>query len=335
MDELSSKTCCVIDNGLFLPVARRLARDFKQVFYYAPCERSFPTVAQCMIGDGFPDIERVTSPWGIKNEVDLWVFPDVGFGELQMELVEQGKLVWGSRKADEIEISRGKFLTELFETGLPMPNYRKIRGLTALREHLKEQQDKYVKISRFRGDMETLHFRSWGEDEPTLDAIAVKFGPLKEQIPFYVFDAIDTDIEDGVDAYCIDGQFPSLCIHGMEAKDKAFLGAIQQFDDLPKEVRVVNEEFGPVLAKYGYRGFFSTEVRITKDGESYFIDPTCRAGSPPSQCMAELFSNFSSIVWEGAHGNLIDPDPYAKFGVQGLVSVPRRCSRMAHVAVKR
>lgn len=321
MDNLSDRTCCVIDNGLFLPIARRMARDFGRVLYYSPCERSFPSVAQCLIGDGFPDIERITTPWDHKNEVDLFVFPDVGFGALQVELIEQGKLVWGSRKADELELSRGKFLETLMNTALPVPKYRMIRGLTALCDYLKGEEDKYVKISRFRGDMETLHYRSWAEDESTLDAIAVKLGPLKEQMPFYVFEPINTKIEDGVDSYCIDGQWPSLCVHGMEAKDKAFLGAIQKFSDLPEEVRVVNDEFGPVLAEYGYRGFFSSEVRITKEGESFFIDPTCRAGSPPSQSMTELFDNFSQIVWEGAAGNLADPIPAAQFAVQGLLSV--------------
>lgn len=314
----SEITCVVADHGLFLPVARRLARDFKKVFYWTPHEKAFPSV-QDMIGDGFPDIERVDSVWEVKDECQLFVFPDVGFSPMQKELLSQGKSVWGARDADRLEISRGKFLKALAATYLPVPVFDAIRGMTALRDHLEPLDDKYVKISRFRGDCETFHYRDWGSDEATLDALAVKLGPWKEEIVFYVLDPIETDIEDGCDAYCIDGKWPSLVIHGMEMKDKAYIGTFQKFDDLPDEVRVVNEAFAPILAQYQYRSFFSTEVRITKDGESYFIDPTCRAGSPPSQIMCEMIGNLGEIIWSGANGELVEPEPVSKFGVQALI----------------
>jgi hypothetical protein len=109
----------------------------------------------------------------------------------------------------------------------------------------------------------------------------------------------------------------------MEAKDRAYLGTFQKFSDLPPEVRCVNDAFGPILKEYGYRSFFSSEVRITKEGESFFIDPTCRAGSPPSQCMAEMIDNYGEIIWHGANGVLVDPVPAAKFGVQVLLDIHR------------
>lgn len=308
----------VIDKGLFLPIARRLARDAKAVTYFTPHERSFPTVRDC-IGDGFDDIQRVSSPWHDAEDVDCWCFPDVGFSDLQIELLRQGKIVWGARDGDELELSRGKFLEALRKTGLPLPQYGKVSGITKLRDHLRDREDLWVKISRYRGDCETFHWRSWEEDESQLDQLAVRFGPYREHVVFYVFDPIDTEIEDGCDSYCIDGEFPSLVIHGMEAKDKAYLGAFQRFADLPEELRRVNEAFAPILRQYGYRSFFSTEVRITDQGDSYFIDPTCRAGSPPSQVMAEMIGNYGEIIWQGANGILVDPEPAAKFGVQAMV----------------
>lgn len=190
----------------------------------------------------------------------------------------------------------------------------------ALRDYLKDKSDKYIKISQFRLDWETLHWRDWEQDEFELDVRAVRLGPFKELINFYVFDQIEAKLEDGLDTICIDGKIPSLVIHGVEAKDKAYLGTFQQYADLPEELRSVSDAFAPVLGRDGYRNFFSTEVRITEEKESYFIDPTLRAGSPPSQVMCEMISNYAEIIWGGANGQLVEPVPAASFGVQGLLT---------------
>lgn len=321
MKPVSEITAVVVDHGRFLHMARRLARDYARVYYTSPEERDCPLIREGVIGDGFEDIERVASLWDVKGKVDLAVFPDVGYAAEQQELILQGIPVWGARRADSLETSRGKFLDVLSTTKLPVPEHARIVGLTNLRLHLEDKEDKYIKVSKWRGDWETLHWTNWSEMEGTLDSYAVRFGPLKEQITFYVFDPIDTEIEDGVDAYCIDGQWPKLILKGYEQKDKAYLGTMQKFEDVPPEVRIANDEFGPILAKYGYRGFFSTEVRITKEGESYFIDPTARCGSPPSQVQAELFGNYGEIIWRGANGELVEPEPTAKFGVQAAISI--------------
>jgi hypothetical protein len=72
----------------------------------------------------------------------------------------------------------------------------------------------------------------------------------------------------------------------------------------------------PVLATYGSRGFLSNEVRIGEDKVPYMIDACMRAGSPPSELYQEFYTNLPEIIWEGAGGNLVDPEPAAKWGVQ-------------------
>jgi hypothetical protein len=315
-DPIKSLKVMVIDHGRFFHIAQRLSRDVDHVYYWAPAERDSPLLRECCVGDGFEEVERVDSPWDVKDECDLFVFVDVGFAGMQAELVSQGLDVWGARSGDRLEMSRGYFLKELEQAGLAVPHYEKIKGLTNLQLHLKDKEDKWIKVSKFRGDFETMHYTNWRQDEVTLDGYAVRFGPLKEQIVFFVFDPIDAVIEDGCDTWCIDGQWPKTVLHAMEMKDKCLIGALQPMADLPDEVKSVNEAFGPILASHGYRSFFSTEVRITEDGESYFIDPTCRAGSPPSQVQCELYSNYAEIIWRGAQGECVEPEPAAKFGVQ-------------------
>lgn len=320
MKKISELHFRVCDKGLFLPIARRLARQAGKVSYWTPSEKAFPLVRDCL-GDGFDDIERVDCYLEDLASVDCFVFPDVGFSGIQEHLEQMGFPVWGARRADELEISRGKFLDALKKTQLPVPKHEKITGISALREFLSGKEDLWIKISKFRGDWETFHWRSTEEDENELDYYSSKFGPFREEIIFYVFYPIESKIEDGCDTWCIDGQFPNLIVHGMEAKDKAFIGAFQKFSDLPEELRIVNDEFGMILGHYRYRSFFSSEVRITDEGESYFIDPTCRAGSPPSQIMTEMIDNYAEVIWGGANGELIEPEPAAKFGVQAIVSL--------------
>jgi hypothetical protein len=312
-----------VDTGIFPHIARRLARDYKTVYYWSPWENAFPRLKDSIIGDGYGDIIACESIESVKAECDLFVFPDIGYGDLQMELVEQGKAVWGARQADELEALRGKFLEVLGETSLPVPEHQKIKGITNLKLYLQDKEDQYIKVSTYRGDFETFHFRSMDADEGVLDKWAVTLGPLKEMLSFFVFEPIDTEIEDGIDTWCIDGQWPETIIHGMECKDSAYLGAFQKMSDTPKEISIINEEFGPILARYGYRGFFSTEGRITKEGETFFIDPTCRAPSPPSQCMCEMIGNLGEIVWKGANGIMCEPEQAFKFGAQAIFKVDR------------
>lgn len=322
MKPVEEVVACVVDHGLFLPVAQKLGEQFKKVYYWSPWDDCAPKMEKGVIGDGFSTIERTESIWDIKSKCDLFVFPDVGFNGLQRELIHQGFPVWGHHGGGELETKRGLFLDTIEEAGFLVPPYEKIVGMDKLREFLRDKEDLWIKMSKWRGDWETLHWRDWSHDEGTIDYYAAKFGPVKNLVTFYVFKPIETDLEDGIDSYCIDGEFPETVMHGMECKDKSYFCSIQPMRDIDERVRIVPEKFGPVLGRYGYRGFFSCEVRI-KDEDSYFIDPTCRAASPPSQVMTEMFGNLGEIVWKGAQGILVEPEPTATFGVQALLKCDR------------
>ncbi len=308
------------DNGLFLPLAERLSREYARVLYFSPWERGFSKVDEACIGDGIPGVERCTAIWDVKDEVDLWLFPDIGHHGLQLELESQGCRVWGARAGDELELNRELFLDTLKELGLDVPEYEVIRGITALRDHLREKENCYIKISKFRGSLETSHWRSWKLDENLLDVWAVRFGGVRELIKFLVFDAIDTPLEIGGDTYCIDGRWPAQMLHGIEAKDKGYFGAVTSTEQMPEQIKAVMDAFKPVLAKYRYRNFWSMEVRVLDD-KGYFIDPTCRGGLPSSASQMELWSNLGEIIWAGANGELVEPEPTKMFSAEVLLKV--------------
>lgn len=319
MKSVSDVTCCVVDSGLFLPMALRLSEEYKRVLYWSPDQRAFPSVKQACIGDGFDSIERVRDFWPMFDEVDLWVFPDVGQSSLQEFLVSRGKAVWGSRGGDILELSRERFMKVLAQTGLDVPDYEVMNGWTNLRTYLRDKEDVYIKISRYRGDMETTHWRSWREDEGWLNWLAVNFGSFKEMIRFLVFASIETDLEIGGDTYSIDGQWPDLMLNGIEAKDKSYFSAVTKRQDMPEQIQAVMEAFSPILAPYSYRNQWSMEVRV-KDEKAYFIDATCRGGMPSSGSQQLLWSNFPEIVWAGANGEMVQPEPAAKFSVECMIT---------------
>ena len=319
MRDVSQSTIAVIDHGLGIPVAQRLAKGFKRVIYCCPNEEGLPTINKCIIGDGMDGIEKVEDFWRVKKEIDCFCFPDIGFSGLQLELESQGFPVWGSRDGDSLEIYRQKFHRVLARIGLEVAAFKPIKGLNALRKHLEDTEDKYIKISKYRGSLETFHWRSWDLDEGKLDVLAVKMGPAKELITFLVFDAIDTPLEIGGDTYGVDGRWPSLMLHGDECKDHSYLGVVTPKGEMPDKIQDVLDAFSSELAKYRYRNQWSMEIRIL-DGKGYFIDPCCRIGLPSTLSQLMVWENWPEIVWAGAHGEMIDPVPVAKYTAEAIVT---------------
>lgn len=113
MKNVSEVVACVVDSGLFPHIALRLAEQMKHVFYVGPRDRVMPRLADGIVGDGFENITRVTCPWRVKNECDLFVYTDIGLTGEQNELRDQGYPVWGHHGADVLEINKGLFLRKL------------------------------------------------------------------------------------------------------------------------------------------------------------------------------------------------------------------------------
>lgn len=321
MTDLSGKTALAVDGGLFLELAIRLSKNgFGRVLYKCDITQPFPKVHESVVGDGFESIEVTSDIWAVKDEVDVFVFPDCSNPGLQRELRQQGKAVWGSGDGVFLEWNRRSFLERISELGLPVPEYEVVNGLANLRTHLHDLTDQYIKISRYRGNGETWHWidrqTSFGE----LDRLAIEYGGVAENVQFLVFPSLECVSEWGYDGYFCGGRFPSHSMHGLECKDKSYIGAFVSQHDLPEQIRHVNEVMTPVLRECGYANFYSSEVRITEDGTGYFSDPTCRHASPAGEPQLEIYSNLPEIVWAGAHGECIDPIPTAKFSAQALIT---------------
>lgn len=320
LKESKDVVACVFDYGTFICLAEKLAETYKKVYYYTPTSQEFYSIEDLAKSDGIPGVERVFDifdPEFVK-EVDLFIFPDIGYGGLQKYLRSIGKAVWGSMGADELETIRTEFMKVLKKLKLPTIHTETIQGLTNLREHLKGVENKWIKVNKYRGNMETWHHIDEEHSASELDRLATEFGGLKDIVTFIVQDYISTDIETGYDGWCIDGKFPSKSFQGYEKKDELYLAALLDQKDLPKQIQMINEAMAPVLKEYSYRNFYATEIRI-KDDIPYFIDPTLRMPGMSGEQLTETCENIADVIWHGANGELIEPEFCYSFAATAMI----------------
>src|SRR5205085_5865233 len=208
MKEASDSTICVVDGGLFFELSLVLARQFKRVLYQCLIEETAPRINTAVIGDGFSEVERIQDFWPIKNQIDVFCFPDCSFPGLQLELESQGKAVWGSRNGAFLEWNRREFMEKLKGIGLPSPKYDVVIGLAALRDYLEDKEDFYVKISKYRGSFETKHWVDQRTSSDWFDELAIEFGGVQNDIEFLCFPNIIAEVELGYDGYFCGDRFP-------------------------------------------------------------------------------------------------------------------------------
>lgn len=169
------------------------------------------------------------------------------------------------------------------------------------------------------GNSETFKSPSYDEVRSRLRAMDHDLDDAGDIMEFICENPIEPAIEIGIDTHTVDGQFPKFSINGVEEKDKSYSGVFLPYDQLDESVRKVNDWLAPALADYRYRGWFSTEIRVGPDEQPYLIDPTCRAPSPPSECMQEAISNWGEIIWHGSEGVMVDPEPVAKYSSGAII----------------
>ncbi len=323
---LKDKTLMIYDYGTFFPLAQRLAKDFKKVYYYCVWKSSFPTIDAALIGEGYEGVERVLNFWDYVDETDYFLFPDILDGDLQAYLRGMGKKVFGSGKGEELEMYRDDTKKLLKKLGLNVNNYVVIKGMDKLREYIKHHKDVYVKFDIYRGTAETFHAPSYPDIELYLDEVEHRLGIKKYIQEFLVEDALNDCVEIGYDGYCIKGEYPNKTIVGIEIKGVAYIGIVKDYDKFPKEITRFNDKIAKTLKNYDYAGFMSTEVRVNKQHKDYMVDFTARAGSPPSEIYQNMYTNLAEIIAMGAEGKVVEPVIKYKYGGQ----LQMHCDALEH-----
>jgi hypothetical protein len=324
MDNLKNKTACVIENGMYLKLAERLARDFGTVYYFNPMVigSEFPKYQDAQIGANLEEIEGVTRIEGFFdyiNEIDLFCFPGNNFADWSDYLISIGKRVWGTGRAQDLELDRIGTLEYLKELGLPAPKYTVINGLDKLREFLKTHDDVYIKLDKYRGSQETFHAKEYKLVINVLNKLEFELGPVKNRIDFFAFEPIE-GVELAFDGYYVDGKYPSKVLYGYEVKDQGYAGHVKSYKKLYPAIIEVNEKISETLKINNFRNFISPEMRVDKKSIGYVTDFCMRQPSPLSEVYYELITNFSDILWEGGNGKFIEPEYEAEFAMTLIIS---------------
>lgn len=321
MTDLSSKSVLVVDRGIFLAFALRLSRgenSFGRVLYFNDWQNQRPSFHELPVGTGYSEIEVVDDFWKRVDDADVVAFPDCYDGSLQKYLRAQGHAVWGSGTGGDLEIYRYYWKQIVQAVGLETNPFIMVKGMVKLREHLEAHDERYVKISRMRGLMETWHHVNYETSRPKLDKLQHQLGPLADETEFIIEEKVESDIEIAGDTYFVGG-FPDVALSGVERKDAAYLGIVQPYKNLPKQVQMVNKALAPVLKMADYANFFACELRLKKDGTPIPIDPACRMASPAGEAQLHSWTNFPEIVYGGAHGELVQPEYDKPFVAQAML----------------
>lgn len=311
----------VVDRGMCVSWAQRLAREFGKVYYHNPSWKGLvPRVRELLIGYGIPGVTMVRDFWKAAHDMDQFVFTAVLDGDLQEELVRQGKRVFGARSGENLELYRAEAKREMIAAGMPMNKFWVIKGISNLREFLKDHPNVFVKVPLVRGDTETFHAENFDLIEPKLHELAHDLDIAGEEMEFCAEEEIPDALEIGYDGLYIAGAgFPKIAVNGVERKDKGYGGVVLPYDELDPGVLFVNERLRPLLEKYGVRGLLSTEIRQGKDEQPIPIDLTMRSPSPAGESEQELFTNWGKMIWFGSEGVLVRPEAEKKYAVQACI----------------
>lgn len=315
---LTAKSALVIDNGIYPHVAVKLAEKFGRVMYFVPWITSaFPSSTLRNVGCGLPGVERAWSWLDALPEADIVVCPDIYSWDIVQHCRSIGKPTWGACLAEGLELDRWKTKQLLQSLEMPVVPGIQITGVEALEDYLKspENEDRYIKTSFTRGDFETFHHVNWHLTEDWLKDLSHRLGPRADHIEFIVEEPVP-GVEVGYDGFSVGGHFPFTASYGYEIKDAGYIGKVATRREMPTAIQYCNDAIAESLGKLQCQGFFSNEIRIGEDLSPYLIDPTMRCGSPPSESYIELFSNWPEVIWTGAHGEVEDLTPVAKYSAQ-------------------
>lgn len=283
----------ICDNGLYCSMAARLAGEM-EIAYFSTWANAFPQSRELAPATGIPNVERVDDPISfiLDGKASHVIVPDLYLDGIE-RLARQCEIpTFGSGAGNALETDRWGLKEFLAEHDLDVINSVQVKGIEEARTLIEKDPEKFVKVSVFRGDMET---RS-GEDFLTeYDALRHRLGQLADSIIFIIEDPIDDAIEIGIDTFVLNGEFAESPILGIERKDAAYFG---WRDFLPKD-------FAPIttaLARYftDYNNFFSLEMRKNKHG-LFVTDATCRLPSPPGGVMMAACQNFPDVVLKSAN----------------------------------
>ena len=310
----------VIDLGLWGEDAVRFARDAASVIYSVPNLDAFKMPYKDKIMDGMEGVEQVKidEMFNRLDGLDMIWMPDNACAGIVEFLRRNDYPVGGVGAAEKIEIDRYYGREVQQKNGLPVQSTLPLKGVTQLRELMEKggaafgrpdfPKKFYVKVDNdYRGVEESFPHVDWSSSEGTLDRIAYKLGPCKEDVKFVCEEMLEGP-EPGYDAVTFNGELVFPTMGGYEGKGVGIImRTYRSPDEYPPAYRLIHEGLAPEFARLGTRFFYSTELKMV-DKVPFLIDPTMRKAGPGTTAIqCELIDNYTEFAYGLSTGELINP----------------------------
>lgn len=248
------------------------------------------------IGLGFEHLNKVKYAAEWYSWADAYFAPDVtGQDEIAfLKTIYPNKSFFGCGLAHKLEQDRWGLKKVLRDIDIKSARSERIIGVDALRAYFIKNTDKFVKVSTFRGDIESFYAKDGDSIDLKMDEIAQARGPFKNKCEFIIEDTIDSDVEIGADLIFNGNDYLKPYIYGYECAKGLYMGRVSE--TLPKLLMDGMEKLKPVLKKLDYRSCISTEIKCVSKTESYFLDITCRLPNPLCALYNEYITNWREVV---------------------------------------
>lgn len=310
---LDEDVVLVVDTNIGLDHALALGRAGVKTYYSVVHGDAFPSAADEINGLGFEEIKKVWD-WGdgLRYGANIVVFTDSGFGGLANWLRSKDYYVFGADALSErLELDRRYVRHVLKKLGVDVPPAKELKGIKAVVDYIDSTEGKkFVKISRFRGDVETF-----GTDDPYEAEFLLKQGALAlfgEDVWFVVEDKLD-GVEVGVDTWFNGETFQPIVADTIEVKGAGNISKFVRYED--SIWYDVLEKIRPYLAKNGYRGMFCLEGFY--NGERIYVtDVTPRFPYICSHGYPRAIENYAELIIGTAKGEVVEPKVRAKYSAQ-------------------
>jgi len=303
----------IIDTGIALPHALYLAEEGHDVYYYIAKHEAFPNVFRTIQGWGFP-IKKVQHYEDVLSDVDFVIITDVGFGMLADRLRERGiKVFGGGAGVEKLEEDRVYMREVLQKHKIPVPRYKVAKYLDEVLEEVKKNPNWWIKINKFRGNVETFFAGSYETTRAKLQAASLFI--FDGKIDYILEDPL-SGVEIGCDVFVQNGKILKPYFFTIERRGEANL----YFSVFSSPFDSVLEKIEPLLK--GYYGMFCLEGfwDPEESPEPFITDITARFAYPGSFVVPKMLEHYGKFLYDILN-NQADVVPVKhKIGMQVTVS---------------
>ncbi len=333
---LKKKKLLIYDFGNHSEMASKLGEKFGEVMYYVQKHNVFPKMEKDIVGVGLPNLTVVDSFWDNVDSADAILFPTTMSGDMVEYLRSKKYPVMGNGTLQSMELDRAWMRKAQKKLGLLVQQTKVIQGIDNLRSYLKNENDKYVKISKYRGNGETFHHISSENSKFILDKMEYELGGMKNMMEFIVEDPIGSegDVEVGIDGILVNGKLLSPLMYGYVTEDYFSAVKASEYNDLPHPLKDVSDKLEPLFKNFKTTSFFGNEIRMIDKDKWYLTDPCVRIGYPSSDVFSqEMIENLAEVIYGASHGVEVKPKFKYKYGAMVAIDAGETTDRWIHIDI--